>query len=71
MQPSRKGSTQMSHLGATVPFRHGAQRKGNISRQLFAIFGELEFPNAGTSLIPTLLPSHLLLTLTPSLGSIR
>lgn len=27
----------MSHLGATVPFRDGAQRKGKISRQLFAI----------------------------------
>lgn len=51
-QPSRKGSTHMSHLRATVPFKDGAQRKGNISRQLFAIFGELEFPNAGPSPIP-------------------
>lgn len=71
MQPSRKGSTQMSHPGATVPFGVGAQRKGSISRQLSAVSGELEFPNAGTALFPPLLPSHLLPTLTPSLGYIR
>lgn len=51
-QLSRKDSTQMPHLGATVPFRDGAQRKGDISRQLFAILGELELPNGGTSPIP-------------------